>query len=70
MDFLALGPVVIGVAFEAAGFGVVGAGGVAGFAVGDAWDKNVGGFGAGKGFRVATGAAEGAMSVVVEFGVR
>ena len=70
MDFLALGPVVIGVAFEAAGFGVIGAWGVAGFAVIDAGDKDVGGFGAGQSFLVATDATEAAMRVVIEFRMR
>ena len=70
VDFLALGPVVIGVAFEAAGFGVIGARGVAGSAVGDARNEDVSGFGAGEGFLVAVRAIEATMGVVIEFGVR
>ena len=70
LHFFAFRPIMIGVAFEAAGFGVVGAGGVAGFAVGDAGDKDVGGFGAGESFLVAADAAEAAMGVVIEFGIR
>ena len=33
LHFLAFGPIVVGVAFEASGFGVVGAGSVASFAI-------------------------------------
>src|SRR4029077_5382869 len=40
-DFFALAPVVISVALEAAGSGVVGAGGMAGLAGGDARQKHV-----------------------------
>ena len=40
-DFFALLPVVVGVALEAAGFGVIGTGGVAGLAGGDAWEQDV-----------------------------
>jgi len=45
-DFFALVPVVVGVALVAAGFGVIGAGSVAGLAGGDAWEQDVAGFGA------------------------
>jgi len=61
---------VVSVAFEAAGLGVIGPGGVAGFAVGDARDEDVGGFGAGESFFVAVEATEAAMGIVIEFGVR
>jgi len=70
VDFLALGPVVVGVALEAAGFGVIGSGSVAGFAVGDAGNEKVGGLRAGEGFLVAVDAAEPAVGVVIKFGVR
>ena len=43
-DFFALGPVVVGVAFGATGFGVAGAGSVAGLASGNTRDEDVGGF--------------------------
>ena len=70
VDFLALGPVVIGVALEATGFGVVGAGRVAGFAVVDTWNEDVGGVGAGERPLMAVGATEAAVRVVIELGVR
>ena len=69
-DFFALGPVVVGVALEAAGFGVVGAGSVAGLAGGDAGNENVAGFGAGERFSVAACAGEAGVGVVAEFGMR
>ena len=67
VDFLALGPVVVGVAFEAAGFGVIGTRGVACSAIGNAGDEDVGGFRAGEGLLVACSTAETAMGVVIEF---
>ena len=70
MYFLALGPVVVGVAFEAAGLGVIGTGGVAGFAGGDAGDEDVGGLSAGERLLVTTCATKTAVSVVIEFRVR
>ena len=70
VDFLALGPVVVGVAFKTAGLGVIGTGGVAGFAVGDAGDEDVGSLSAGEGLFVAAEAVEAAVGVVIEFGVR
>ena len=41
-DFFALRPIVVGVALKAAGFGMVGTGGVAGLAGGDAGHHHVG----------------------------
>lgn len=69
-DFLALRPVVVGVAFRAARFGVAGAGGVAGLAGGEAGNENVGRLRAANGFLMAPGAGKAAMGVVIEFGVR
>jgi len=68
-DFFALGPIVVGVALEAAGFGVILAGGMAGLAGGDARHEHVGGEGAGEGFFVATGAGEALVGLMIEFGV-
>ena len=68
-DFFALGPVVIGVAFRAAGFRVARAGGVAGLAGGEAGDEDVGRFGAAQGFLVAASTGKTAMGIVIEFGV-
>lgn len=65
-DFLALRPIVVGVAGKAAGLGVVRAGCVASFAVVDTRNQDVGGLLAGRGCGVAAGAGEAAMGVMIE----
>ena len=58
---------MVGVAFGAAGFGVAGAGSVAGLAGGDAGDEDVGRFGAAESFLMTAGTGKAAMGIVIEF---
>ncbi len=64
--FFALGPIVVGVAFEAAGFGVVWSGCVTGFAARKRWNEDVAGFFAGECARMAADAREASVGVVIE----
>jgi len=68
--FLALGPVVIGVAFKAARFGVIGSRRVAGLASGNPRNQDVETILAGERFFVATLASEPAMRVMIELCMR
>ena len=68
--FFAFRPIVIGVAFEAARFGVVRAWGVAGFAICQRRNEHVAGVLAGERAGVAADAGEAAVSIVIEARVR
>jgi len=57
---------MIGVAFEAARFGVVRTGRVAGFAIRKRWNEDVAGFLAGERARMAANAGETAVGIVIE----
>lgn len=65
--FFAFGPVVVGVALEAARLGVLGAGSMALLAGGNAGEQDVEGFLACESFFMAAHTGETAVSVVIEF---
>ena len=61
---------MIGVAFEAARFGMVGAGRMTGLACFNSWQQQVSGIRAAQGFFVTTYAGKASVGFVVEFCVR
>ncbi len=69
LHFFAFRPIVIGVAFEAARFGVVRAGRVAGFAIREGRNKDIAGFPAGERAGMAADAGKSAVGIVIEPGM-
>ena len=69
-DFFPLGPIVIGVAFEAARLSMLRSGSVAGLAGFDTGQEHIAGSDAARCFFVATGTGETSVRFMVEFCVR